>query len=52
MTQMVGLASGSLDHAIKYTKRKQFGRPVAEFQAVQHQIARAATEIHAARLTK
>ena len=50
--QMVGLAQGALDHAVKYTKeRKQFGRPVAEFQAVQHQIARAATEIHAARLT-
>lgn len=49
--QMLGLAQGALDHAIHYTKeRKQFGRPVAEFQAVQHQLARAATEIHAARL--
>jgi alkylation response protein AidB-like acyl-CoA dehydrogenase len=49
--QMVGLAQGALDHTIAYTKdRKQFGRPVAEFQAVQHQIARAATEIEAARL--
>ncbi len=36
---------------IAYTKeRKQFGKPVAEFQAVQHQLARAATEVHAARL--
>ncbi|OLC49081.1 MAG: acyl-CoA dehydrogenase [Acidobacteria bacterium 13_1_40CM_65_14] len=49
--QMIGLAQGALDHAIKYTKdRKQFGKPIAEFQAVQHQIARAATELEAARL--
>ena len=49
--QMIGLADGALAHAIGYTKeRKQFGKPVAEFQAVQHQIARAATEIAAARL--
>jgi alkylation response protein AidB-like acyl-CoA dehydrogenase len=49
--QMVGLAQGALDHAITYTKeRKQFGKAIAEFQAVQHQLARAATEIHAARL--
>ena len=40
--QMVGLAQGALDHAIEYTKeRKQFGKPVAEFQGVQFQIARA-----------
>ena len=49
--QMVGLAQGALDHTIKYVKeRKQFGRAIGEFQAVQHQIARAATEIEAARL--
>jgi alkylation response protein AidB-like acyl-CoA dehydrogenase len=49
--QMVGLAQGALDHAVKYTKeRKQFGKPVAEFQAVQHQLARAAVELQAARL--
>jgi alkylation response protein AidB-like acyl-CoA dehydrogenase len=49
--QMIGLARGALDHAIRYTKeRKQFGKPIAEFQAVQHQLARAATEVHAARL--
>ena len=49
--QMVGLAQGALDQTVKYTgERKQFGRAVAEFQAVQHQIARAATEIEAARL--
>jgi len=49
--QMIGLAQGALDHTIRYTReRKQFGKPIAEFQAVQHQIARAATEIEAARL--
>jgi alkylation response protein AidB-like acyl-CoA dehydrogenase len=49
--QMIGLAQGALDHTIAYTReRKQFGKAVAEFQAVQHQIARAATEIAAARL--
>ena len=49
--QMVGLAQGALDHTIKYTKeRKQFGKPIADFQGVQFQIARAATELEAARL--
>lgn len=49
--QMVGLAQGALDHAIRYTgERKQFGKRVAEFQSVQHQLARAATDVHAARL--
>jgi alkylation response protein AidB-like acyl-CoA dehydrogenase len=49
--QMIGLAQGALDHALAYTReRKQFGKPIAEFQAVQHQIARAATELEAARL--
>jgi alkylation response protein AidB-like acyl-CoA dehydrogenase len=49
--QMIGLAQGALDHTIKYTKeRKQFGKPIADFQGVQFQIARAATELEAARL--
>jgi alkylation response protein AidB-like acyl-CoA dehydrogenase len=49
--QMVGLTQGALDHAIKYTKeRKQFGKAIADFQAVQHQLAQAATELEAARL--
>jgi alkylation response protein AidB-like acyl-CoA dehydrogenase len=49
--QMIGLAQGALDHTIAYTReRKQFGKAIAEFQAVQHQLARAATEIEAARL--
>ena len=49
--QMTGLAQGALDHAVRYTKeRKQFGRTIAEFQGVQFEIARAATELEAARL--
>ena len=49
--QMVGLAQGALEHAIRYVKeRQQFGRAIAEFQAVQFQIAQAATELEAARL--
>jgi alkylation response protein AidB-like acyl-CoA dehydrogenase len=49
--QMIGLAQGALDHTIAYVReRKQFGKAIGEFQAVQHQIARAATEIEAARL--
>lgn len=49
--QMVGLAQGALDHAVRYTReRKQFGQAIAEFQGVQFQIARAATELEAARL--
>jgi alkylation response protein AidB-like acyl-CoA dehydrogenase len=50
--QMIGLAIGALDATIKYTKeRKQFGKPIAEFQAVQHQIARMAADIEASKLT-
>jgi short/branched chain acyl-CoA dehydrogenase len=49
--QMIGLARGALDHALAYTKeRKQFGKSIAEFQGVQFQLARAATELEAARL--
>jgi len=49
--QMIGLAAGALDHTISYTKeRKQFGKAIADFQAVQHQIARAAVEVETARL--
>jgi alkylation response protein AidB-like acyl-CoA dehydrogenase len=49
--QMLGLARGALDHAVAYTKeRKQFGKAIAEFQGVQFQLARAATEIEAAKL--
>ena len=49
--QMVGLAQAALDHAVRYTReRRQFGKTIAEFQGVQFQLARAATEIEAARL--
>jgi alkylation response protein AidB-like acyl-CoA dehydrogenase len=49
--QMLGVAQGALNAAIAYTKeRKQFGKSVADFQGVQFQLARAATEIEAARL--
>jgi butyryl-CoA dehydrogenase len=49
--QMIGVARGALEAATKYVKeRKQFGKPVAEFQAVQFQLAQAATELEAARL--
>ena len=48
---MIGLAQGALEHTIAYTKdRKQFGKAISEFQAVKHQLARAATELEAARL--
>ena len=50
--QMIGLAKGALDATIRYTKeRRQFGKAIADFQAVQHQIARAAVEVEAATLT-
>ena len=50
--QMIGLARGALEAAIQYTKeRKQFGKAIAEFQAVQHQLARAAVDLEAATLT-
>ena len=49
--QMIGVARGALAAALKYVKeRKQFGKPVSEFQGVQFQLAQAATELEAARL--
>lgn len=49
--QMVGLAQGAFDVALKYTQeREQFGKPISKFQAVQFQLADAATNIEAARL--
>ncbi|NNF28540.1 MAG: acyl-CoA dehydrogenase [Gemmatimonadetes bacterium] len=49
--QMVGLAQGALDHTLRYVgEREQFGRPIADFQAVQFQLAEMATQIEAARL--
>ena len=49
--QMVGLSQGALDHALGYVQeRKQFGQTVGSFQAVQFQLAQAATELEMARL--
>jgi len=49
--QMAGLAQGALEHAIGYAKqRQQFGKPIAEFQGVQFELAQMATEVEAARL--
>lgn len=49
--QMVGLAQGALEGALAYAKeRVQFGKKIAEFQAIQHQLARCATQLEAARL--
>jgi alkylation response protein AidB-like acyl-CoA dehydrogenase len=49
--QMVGVAQGSFDHGLRYAQeRKQFGRAIAEFQAVQFLLADLATEIEASRL--
>jgi short-chain 2-methylacyl-CoA dehydrogenase len=50
-SQMTGLAQGALDHAIAYAKqRHQFGKPIAEFQGVQFELAQMATEVEASRL--
>lgn len=49
--QMIGVARGALDHAIAYAKeRRQFGKPIADFQGIQFQIAQAATDLEAAKL--
>jgi len=47
----VGIAQGAFDAALKYAKqRKQFGRFISEFQAIQFKLADMATDIEAARL--
>jgi len=49
--QMLGLAEGAFGHAVRYAKeRKQFGKAIADFQAVQFTLAQMATEIEAAKL--
>ena len=49
--QMIGVAQGALECAIHYSQeRKQFGKTISSFQAVQFEIARMATEFEAARL--
>ncbi len=47
----VGIAQGALDKALRYAKeRRQFGKAIAEFQAIQFMLADMAMEIEAARL--
>jgi alkylation response protein AidB-like acyl-CoA dehydrogenase len=47
----IGMAQGAYDAALKYSKvRKQFGRPISEFEAIQHKLVDMATDIDAARL--
>jgi short/branched chain acyl-CoA dehydrogenase len=49
--QMTGLAAGALEHALGYAReRKQFGKPIAEFQGVQFELAEMAVEVETARL--
>ena len=49
--QMLGVAQGALNAAIAHLKeRRQFGKPLADFQGIQFQVAQAATELEAARL--
>ncbi len=49
--QMLGLAQGAFEHAIKYAQeRRQFGRTISSFQAIQFQLAQMATQITAARM--
>jgi alkylation response protein AidB-like acyl-CoA dehydrogenase len=49
--QMIGVAQGALAAATAYVKeRRQFGKPLAEFQGIQFQLAQARTETEAARL--
>jgi len=49
--QMLGLAEGSLAHALAYAQhRRQFGKPIFGFQAVQMRLAECASKVEAARL--
>jgi butyryl-CoA dehydrogenase/short/branched chain acyl-CoA dehydrogenase len=48
---MLGLAEGAWGYAVRYAKeRKQFGKAIAEFQAMQFQLAEMATDVEAAKL--
>lgn len=49
--QMIGIAQGAFDAALEYVKeRKQFGKAISDFQGVQFQLSRMATDIETARL--
>ncbi len=50
-SQAIGIAQGALDEAVKYAKeRKQFGKPIAKFQAIQFMLAEMETKLEASRL--
>ena len=47
----IGMAQGAYDASLRYSKqRKQFGRPISEFQAIQHKLVDMAVDLDAARL--
>ncbi len=47
----VGIGQAALDASVKYSReRKQFGKPIGEFQAIAHMVANIATDVEAARL--
>jgi alkylation response protein AidB-like acyl-CoA dehydrogenase len=49
--QMLGVARGAFEYAVKYAQeRKQFGKPIADFQAIQFQLAEMAVDIEAVRM--
>lgn len=49
--QMIGIAQGAFEAAVRYSQeRRQFGKSLAQFQAIQFDIARMATELESARL--
>ncbi|HUG80684.1 MAG TPA: acyl-CoA dehydrogenase [Bryobacterales bacterium] len=49
--QSLGIAEAALDHALRYAQeRQQFGKPIAEFQGLQFQLAQMAADVEAARL--
>jgi len=49
--QMLGLAQGAWDHAVRWAaERRQFGKPIVEFQAMRFQLAEMITDIEVARL--
>lgn len=49
--QLAGLARGALEHAVHYAKqRRQFGKPIADFQGIQFQLAEMAMKVESARL--
>jgi alkylation response protein AidB-like acyl-CoA dehydrogenase len=49
--QMLGVARGAFEYAMKYAQeRKQFGKPISDFQGIQFQLAEMATDIEATRM--